>query len=126
MDNYNWINFHGKISNTQIVEEFSKSDFWLYPNVNSHETFCISCIEAMCGGNVVITRDFSALPNLVEDNGILIPKELEGEELKNFVIKKVDYILSNNLKEEYQNKAHNRALKFDWNNISKQWLDMLE
>ena len=121
VDNYKWINFHGKISNDQMAIEFSKSDFWLYPNVNSHETFCISCIEAQCGGNVVITRDFSALPELVKDNGILIPTELEGESLKKYTIEKIEYVLNNNLKKSYQEKAHKNSLKYDWDNVAKQW-----
>ena len=83
---YSFINYHGKISNDQMAVEFSKSDFWLYPNMNSHETFCISCLEAQCGGNVVITRDFSALPDIVKDTGILIPKELEGEDFIKYII----------------------------------------
>ena len=126
VDKYKWINFHGKIPNEQIAREFSKSDFWCYPNINSHETFCISCIEAMCGGNVVITRDFSALPNLVQDNGILIPEELEGYGLKRYVIQKIEYVLENNLKKKYQELAHKRALKFDWKNIAEKWYKFLE
>ena len=122
---YKWINFHGKVTNDQICKEFSKSDFWCYPNINSHETFCISCIEAQCGGNVIITRDFSALPELVKDNGILIPKELEGEDLKKYTIGVIDHILENNLKDEYQKKAHFNSLQYDWENISTQWYNFL-
>ena len=125
VNKYSFINYHGKISNDQMVIEFSKSDFWLYPNVNSHETFCISCVEAQCGGNVVITRDFSALPELVKDTGILIPRELEGESLKKYTIEKIEYVLDNNLKESYQEKAHKSSLKYDWSNVAKQWYSFL-
>ena len=126
IDNYKWINFHGKIPNEQITKEFSKSDFWLYPNMNSHETFCISCLEAMCGGNVIITRDYSALPELVKDCGLLVPKELEGYGFKKYVIDKIKYILENNLKKEYQEKSYKESLKYDWKNISNFWIKMLE
>lgn len=125
VNKYDFINFHGKISNDQIVTEFSKSDFWLYTNINSHETFCISCVEAMCGGNVIITRDFSALPELVKDNGILIPKELEGYGLKRYTIMKIEEILNNNLKKEYQDKAYKRGLNFDWNSVAEKWYSLL-
>ena len=125
VNKYNWIKFNGKIPNEQMSLEFSKSDFWLYPNINSHETFCISCIEAMCGGNVVITRDFSALPNLVKDKGFLIPEDLKGNDLKNYTVNTIRHILDNNMKEKYQKLAHNESLKYDWSNIFKQWLKIL-
>ena len=103
-----------------------KSDFWLYPNINSHETFCISCLEAMCSGNVIITRDFSALPELIgNDNGLLIPSNLQGNDLINYVVKKIDYIISNNLKNIYQDKARKEAKKYDWKIIANKWKNML-
>ena len=125
VDKYDFINYHSKISNDQMTIEFSKSEFWLYTNINSHETFCISALEAMCGGNVVLTRDFSAPPDIIGENGILIPKELEGYGLKRYAIQKIEHILDNNLKKEYQDKAHKRALEFDWSNVAEKWYKLL-
>ena len=123
--NYNWIKYNGKISNDKIFEELSKSDFWLYPNMNSHETFCISCLEAMSCGNVVITRNYSALPEIIGDCGILIPENLSGEKFKEYTIDKINNILSNNLKKQYQENAYKRSLKYDWKNISQKWIKMI-
>ena len=126
VNQYDFIKYHGKISNEQMIEEFSKNDFWLYPNINSHETFCISCLEAMCGGNVVITRDFSALPELVKNNGILIPENLQGNDLKKFVIEKINNIMNDNdLKNKYQYDAHFNSLQYDWSNIAENWYSIL-
>jgi glycosyltransferase involved in cell wall biosynthesis len=125
VNKYDFINFHGKIKNDQIAVEFCKNDFWVYPNVNSHETFCISCVEAMCGGNVVITRDFSALPELINKNGILIPKNILGDELVDYVIEKISHIIDNNLKSKIQKEAKQHSLKYDWKNIGKQWIQFL-
>jgi len=126
VNKYDFINYHGKVSNNRIIEEMCKSEFFLYTNINSHETFCISVLEAMCGGNVVLTRDFSAPPELVGDSGILIPKELEGYGLKRYTIEKIDNILKNNLKKEYQDKAHKRSLEYDWKNVAEKWYNLLK
>ena len=113
-----FIKFHGKISNELLWKKFSESTFWIYPNMYSHETFCIACLEAMNNKNVVITRDFSALPELVQDKNLLIPKNLKEEQVINFVYKKLDNLM-NNRKEisNIQNNLYKKSLKFDWDNV---------
>ena len=119
IDDYDYINFHGKVSNGKINEEFAKTSIWIYPNQYSHETFCIACLEAMNNKNAVITRDFSALPELVKDIGILIPKELKDEKLIKFCVKKTIELLNNNDKlEKMQNDLYNKSLTYDWSVIA--------
>ena len=93
--------------------------------MNSHETFCISCLEAMSCGNVIITRDYSALPEIIGDSGILIPKNLYGKKFKEYTIDKIDNILTNNLKKQYQEKAYKKSLQYNWKNVNKKWIKML-
>jgi len=124
IDDYDFINFHGKVSNEKINQELAKTSIWIYPNQYSHETFCIACLEAMNNKNAVITRDFSALPELVKDIGILIPKELKDEKLIKFCVKKAIKLLNNNEKlEKMQNDLYNKSLTYDWsiiaNNLKK-------
>ena len=69
--------------------------------------------------NAVITRDFSALPELVKDIGILIPKELKDEKLIKFCVKKTIELLNNNDKlEKMQNDLYNKSLTYDWSVIA--------
>ena len=127
---YSFIKFHGRIPNEQVIAELSASDFWVYPNLFSHETFCISCLEAMKSGNVIITRDFSALPEIAGKDGqdcILIPRDYKHEQVVNFVIAQLDIILNDDkFKTTLQNNARVRASNFNWKNISKQWDDLFE
>lgn len=113
-----FIKFHGKISNNVLWEKLSQSTFWVYPNMYSHETFCIACLEAMNNKNVVITRDFSALPELVQDKDLLIPEELKEDEVVDFVYEKLDKLM-NNRKEisNIQDNLYKKSLNFDWNNV---------
>ena len=121
-----FITFHGKVSNKLLWEKLSKSTFWVYPNLYSHETFCIACLEAMNNKNVVITRDFSALPELVQDKSLLIPNELKEDELVEYTYKKLDELM-NNRKEitNIQNNLYKRSLNFDWNNVYNKIIKLL-
>ena len=96
VDKYDFIKFHGKVSNDFVISKMASTDFWVYPNINSHETFCISCLEAMYSSNVIITREFSALPEVAGENNkecILIPHEYNYEEIKDFTIKQINTII---------------------------------
>lgn len=120
IDDYDYINFHGKVSNEKINEELAKTSIWIYPNQYSHETFCIACLEAMNNKNAVITRDFSALPELVKDIGILIPQELKDEKLIKFCVKKTIELYNNDEKLiKMQNDLYNKSLTYDWSVIAK-------
>lgn len=126
INKYNFINFNGKVSNDTLMEKLSKSTFWIYPNLYSHETFCIACLEAMNNKNVVITRDFSALPDLVNDKSLLIPKEFQYNELVEYTINKLDKLM-NDRKEisRIQNYLYNESLKYDWKNVSEKLIKIL-
>ena len=126
IDDYDYINFHGKVPNEKINEELAKTSIWIYPNQYSHETFCIACLEAMNNKNAVITRDFSALPELVQDIGILIPKELEDEKLIKFCVKKTIELYNNEEKLiKMQNDLYNKSLTYDWSVIAKRLKDIM-
>lgn len=121
-----FMKFHGKISNKTLWEKLSQSTFWVYPNMYSHETFCIACLEAMNNKNVVITRDFSALPELVQDKDLLIPEELKEDEVVDFVYEKLDKLM-NNRKEisNIQDNLYKKSLNFDWNNVYDKIMKLL-
>lgn len=121
-----FIKFNGKVSNQVLWEKLSKSTFWVYPNLYSHETFCIACLEAMNNKNVVITRDFSALPELVHDKDLLIPENFKEDELIDFVYQKLDNLM-NNRKEisNIQNNLYKKSLNYDWNNVYNKLITLL-
>ena len=127
IDNYDYINFHGKVSNEKINEELAKTSIWIYPNQYSHETFCIACLEAMNNKNAVITRDFSALPELVKDIGILIPQELEDEKLIKFCVKKTIELYNDEEKLfKMQDELYYKSLTYDWSSIGDKLINIIE
>jgi len=118
------IKFRGKLKQSELAKELCKSDIWFYPNIYSHETFCLSALEAMAGGNLVIARKYSGLVQTIGNGGILIdehtPEKFEIESLK--IIKEV---LNNpEKKRNYQNLAIKRASIYKWERISKIWYSL--
>lgn len=122
VNKYHFIKFHGKIPNKQLAIELQKSDVWLYPNVFSHETFCMAALESMAAGNIVITGNNSGLKTTVSEGGILL--DVMDEEK---CISLVNKILKNeDLKNSYRQKAIKQSKKFDWKNIGNQWNKFLD
>jgi len=125
IDKYDFIKFHGKIPNKQLAVELMRSDVWFYPNFHSHETFCLSALEALAAGMVVMTRNFSGIVDKVGEGGILI--DGKGDEYMDIAFPKLIEILRKpQLKLEYQQKARKQAEKFKWKNIIRKWKDFLD
>ena len=118
VDRYKYIIFHGKKTNIEIKQLLLKNHFWLYPNVNNDETFCIAGLEAMYTGNTIITLKDSGVDKTVSEKcGILIDKKsnITEEIIKN--IKK--YI--DKPKNKLSLNAFKRSKSFDWKNIYQKW-----
>jgi glycosyltransferase involved in cell wall biosynthesis len=118
------IKFKGKLKQSDLAKELCKSDIWFYPNLYSHETFCLCALEAMAGGNLVIARKYSGLVQTIGDSGILIdehtPEKFEVESLK--IIKKV--LNNQDTKRNFQKLAIKRANIYKWETISKMWYSL--
>ena len=121
-----YINFRGKLPNDKLIKELKKSDYWIYPNFASHETFCIAALEAMGSGCIPITRKFSGLITTVGDMGHLVDREKTPDI---FFQETVDFMkkMNNNLKEKntMRKKCIKRAKMFDWDNVAKQWSEKI-
>ena len=120
------VKYKGKLKQSDLAKELCKSDIWFYPNLYSHETFCLCALEAMAGGNLVIARKYSGLIETIGDSGILID-EHSPEKFKIKALNIIDKILSNP-DEKYllQKKAIARASKYTWKNISKIWFTLFK
>jgi glycosyltransferase involved in cell wall biosynthesis len=70
--------------------------------------------------NAVITRDFSALPELVKDKGILIPEKILNEDLiKHCVLNTLDLLKNDEKLLQMQEDLYLESLKYDWKKIGK-------
>ena len=117
--------FHGKISNKELSNKLRTSEIWCYPNLTSHETFCLCALEAMAAGNVVIARKYSGIVETVSDSGILLIAKNTQEYEKLFLDNIFDILENDEKKKYYQKKAITRAKIYDWNNIAEQWYKLI-
>jgi len=120
----NSVQYKGKLKQSELSKELCTSDIWFYPNLYSHETFCMCALEAMAGGNLVIARKYSGLVETINDGGILID-EHSPEKFKIKALKIIDEMLSNPQKKFLmQKKAMERASQYTWKNVSKIWFSL--
>ena len=62
------IKINKKVSQKKLWEEMQKSEYFIYTN-RSHETFCLSALEAFANGCKVICNGFSGIGELIDNLG---------------------------------------------------------
>lgn len=114
--------FHGWMNNNskeykQLLESAST-----YVLASEKENASISLLEAMSAGCAIITTNVSGCPETIGDTGLIVePKN--SEQIK----EKIEYLINNpkNM-EELGKKARTRLLRYyDWNNIIKDYIEVL-
>lgn len=118
----NLISLNERTSQENISKELLKSDIWLYPTTFC-ETYCISCLEAMCAGCLVATVNLAGLGNIVGDRGITIEPEEPWEKL----FEKLCEVLDDpQKKHDYITRAMEWSMKQTYTNLVKEWEQMFE
>jgi glycosyltransferase involved in cell wall biosynthesis len=117
---------HGNILQKQLAREFMRSGVLAYPNTFD-ETSCITAMEAMAGGCVVVTSDRGGLSETVGDAGILI-KETPGSEEYNdrFVTNVVEVLSDECAWNKLSNRALARASEMSWNAVAQELTKRLQ
>ena len=116
------------MSNNLLQEDLSKeflaSSIYCYP-CTVEETCCISAMEAQFAGNVVITSDLGALPEIVGKSGITInpTNSFKQKFIDNLEILLTNDSLYEKLSLESQKKA---KIHFTWENVSVKFEKILE
>jgi len=110
---------HNKVSQDILWKEMRKSEYFIYTN-RSHETFCMSAIEAYANGCKVFCNNFSGIgENMNKLNQYTISGNIDTDEWFDNLIKNIE------LKKNEKNTIKN-IQQFDWNNIFKNyWLKFL-
>jgi glycosyltransferase involved in cell wall biosynthesis len=73
------VKFLGWLDKKDLYDEYSKSKIFAYPSVS--ENFPVALLEAMAGGNAVITTRSTGCMEVVGESGILVdPGDIEAIE----------------------------------------------
>ena len=110
---------HGSVLQAQLAEEFLKSSILFYP-CHFEETSCITAMEAMAAGCVVLSSHLGALPETVGEAGILIPGRPGQGDYDSEFISAADRLLSDDaLWGRYSVAGRQRAQTYSWAQVAE-------
>jgi glycosyltransferase involved in cell wall biosynthesis len=118
-----YVFLHDRVSQEELAIEFLKSDIFLYPT-DFPETYCITALEAMISKCLVVSVDYCGLGEIVKTKGILVSHPIKDniDEL----IRKLFFVLSKpSMKEHLIEKAYNWAIKQNYEELAKDWINNL-
>ena len=112
----------GNIPQKQLARELMKSAVYWYPNT-SFETCCIAAIEAQAAGCPVVASFNSALPQTVDEAGVLIGGNPGSVGYASEMIEAIDRLLSD---DDHWTKLSNLGLEraksqFSWVNVAERF-----
>jgi glycosyltransferase involved in cell wall biosynthesis len=118
---------HGRVSHLQLQEEMEKSSVWLYPT-EFQEIHCITALKQNLAGNKIVCTDVAALKETAGPNATFIETDRlysDGYSQGKFVKAAID-ALKTSLTEEQIKTQQDWAKKFTWNNVAKQWAEVID
>ena len=123
------INYHGTVSNQEVKEALKKAHIFAYPSI-WQETSCISVIEAMSAGCMVVHPNYGALPDTT--GGLTTMYQWDSN--INIHANKFAGILNNSIDVVKQESAQNYLqfvktyadLRFNWDKIAGQWTGVMQ
>jgi glycosyltransferase involved in cell wall biosynthesis len=125
--NHEGIRYHGYQPNEVVRKALKKSHIFAYPCTWS-ETSCISAIEALCSGNVVICPRYGALPETCGMFGIYYdfsPSNVDhANTFVNVLYKSILAMRNQGLNTEFQQMLYNKF--YDWKTNAHLWKNILE
>ncbi|MBO6946833.1 MAG: glycosyltransferase family 4 protein [Rhodospirillales bacterium] len=113
------VRFHGYLEMDKIIEMYRTCEVFVFPSVV--ETFGNPLLEAMSAGAPIACSKTAAMPEVIEDAGLLFdPYDA------NDIAAKIEHLLSDaELRRELGNKALDRSREFTWSRTAQQTSDVL-
>ncbi len=119
--------FHGSQPKEKLYSLLKESSILLYPNTSYRETSCITAMEAMACGIPVVTSNRGALPETLNQGGIIVPYNMNHDQLVIDLAKAVDLLLTDTSTWETCSKngkvyAWSHYL---WDQVADQWAALI-
>jgi glycosyltransferase involved in cell wall biosynthesis len=114
------VNYLGYLDKSALVEVYNAANVLIAPSL--HEGFGITLLEAMACGTPVITSNVSAMPEVVNDAGILVdPNNIQAiaDEVRHL---HSDFIYYQELRE----KGLQRVQSFTWEKVAEHMVKVYE
>lgn len=118
-----YVHLHPRVTHARMIQEFLKSDFWLYPT-EWRETYCISALEAQMARVLCICSSVGALPETVGDRGIVINAKPGTDEFETKFFEEFDRVVEYPLiKQDKLSRAEDWARKQTFDVLAEDWED---
>jgi glycosyltransferase involved in cell wall biosynthesis len=115
------VEFLGWLEGDELFEEYSRSEIFVLPSTS--DNYPVSIMEAMAGGNAVVTAQDSGCAEVVGDTGVLVDPE-DTEQIK----EAIDSLLNDEERRRtLQHAARSRIEEeLSWKSISAQHVELYE
>ena len=123
------VNYMGYCNHKTLMSKLKDYDVNCFPSI-WEETFCISAMESLATGQILITTDLGALPETCCEFPIYIPytqnKEKLTTQLTNTILQTKQILEKVNLENglKFQQEYYRRF--YDWKNIGRHWHKFLK
>lgn len=120
------VTIHGSVKQEQLAREFMKSSVLFYP-CEFEETSCITAMEAMASGCVVLSSKLGALPETVGDAGVLV-KGLPGTaDYDSAFLAAADRLLSDEVYYQgFAKRGRSKAESLSWQSIAERFISFID
>lgn len=112
------VTFVGFVQDDQLHYLYETSSIFVFTSQN--ESFGVVLLEAMSAGLAIITTNVSALPEVVEDTALLVEPH-NPTQIREALAKLIN---NTTLREQLGNKGRERAKRFNWPTITRQYEDV--
>jgi glycosyltransferase involved in cell wall biosynthesis len=114
------VTFLGAVHPDQMPEIYRNADVFVLPSLN--EGMSNSLLEAMTAGLAVITTSTGGARDLVNGNGVIIPRR----NAKTIADALLQYLNHRDLLERHCNRSREIAEHLSWKNIARQYLALYD
>ena len=109
----------GEVNAESVSQLLQSSDIYVSPSIV--ESFGLSTLEAMSAGLPCVVTDIPGSRDLVSDEYGLFVKKADPDQLA----AAIKYLIENpNVRQNMGIKAQSEALKYDWPNVAKRYVDV--
>jgi glycosyltransferase involved in cell wall biosynthesis len=123
-DNFENVEYGGYVSLNELLEAYQKSHVFVI--TSRFEEFSIAALEALACGTPVIASNIPGPREMITDgiSGFLVNSDVADEIIKKVLYLKHLWYDKPDLYQKFSSQARTMALKFDWNQVVVELIDM--
>lgn len=124
-DRCSWL---GPLSKSDLYELHSRIGVYVYPTPGHEspkfrEVSCITAMECMASGTPIVSTDVGALPETIQDAGILVQKHTEPDYVERFCNSVLEVIRDDAVWNGLSERGRARASALGWDDVAKAWTE---